>query len=626
MDASILDRLIRPLPCLALLAASCGGGSSDESTPLIRFEETTQEAHIDFTGLTWGLAWGDGNADGRPDLWSSNHGSDPHLYMNVGEGRFARIRKPYLTPTPGDSHGVAWGDFDGDGDEDLLELTGAQRGVGTGMNHLYVNEDKTLVDGAAELGLGYELGRGRTPLWLDWDRDGALDVLIANADREEAPTALFLQRGGTFEIATVPFGEEQAYFAQLVPFGEGERPHVFVHAHRFPQAVYDLSTDPPTEVREKLGLERSWATEDVVFADFDGDGRTDFFVAKGWLGCELFQVDEHLVKAKIVVRNDVRGLTLRCEGPLDVHVRPFYRDWWPGSTVSIGAEGKVPESNRFTATRTEAAGKWDESMTEGFDKRFFVLHDPDTNLWHLLMHSGIDEGSVAIRSEAPITDVEPVGFTNSEPPLDGLVCYREGRYVDVADRAGFLPTNSLAAAAGDFDNDMDVDLYVLRTWATRGTPNLVYENLGDGTFRALVDGAGAGGALVGTSDTCAVADYDGDGHLDIAVANGREISTDGGPLQLFRNRGTRNHWLRIELAGTRSNPEGLGALVTVEAGGVRQTRMRGNVMHRGAQDERTLHFGLGPNTVADRVRVEWPAGGETLLENVPADRCIDVTE
>jgi len=616
------------------VAALTGCGSGSESVTLaferkpvtLAFEEVTEEAGLDTVSLSWGLAWGDGNGDGAPDLWSSNHGSEAHAYLNRKDGRFARVRRPHLRPSRGDSHGAAWADFDGDGDEDLLELVGAQRGVGTGTNHFYVNHDGHLTDRAEELGLAFPLGRGRMPLWFDWNRDGELDVLLTHSEREEVPNTLFLQRSGRFERADVPFGTRSSMFAQLVPFGERARPHLFVHGYDFPQLVYDLSVDPPADVTESLDLPFAGSAEDVVFADFDGDGRTDYFVAKGWLGNEIRKLGDHEMRAKLVTRDDVRGVSFICDGPLEVRTRPDFSDWWPASSVAIEASGKSPETNPFEVDAASARGTWSDDMTAGKERGLFLLHNPETGRWSMRMLGGWDEGTIEFRSEAVISDPRPIGWEKYEPPYDALVMWRDGVYVDVARENGIERTNSQAAAAGDFDNDMDVDLYVLISYATENRPNILYENLGDGTFRIHRDGSGASGVLTGVSDTCAVADYDGDGYLDLAIGNGREIGADGGPLQLFRNLGLENHWLRLDLRGTRSNPDAIGACVRLLAGGVEQVRIVGDVMHRGAQDERTVHFGLGSNEVAARVHILWPSGAETVLESVAADQRLEVVE
>ena len=96
-----------------------------------------------------------------------------------------------------DMHGAAWADFDNDGDQDLFVEVGANYGMGEGANEFLVNTNGNLADKAVDYGLDYALGRGRTPLWLDWDNDGRLDILMSNEERPDgaAPTALFRRLG-----------------------------------------------------------------------------------------------------------------------------------------------------------------------------------------------------------------------------------------------------------------------------------------------------------------------------------------------------------------------------------------------------------------------------------------------
>ena len=93
-------------------------------------------------------------------------------------------------------------------------------------------------------------------------------------------------------------------------------------------------------------------------------------------------------------------------------------------------------------------------------------------------------------------------------------------------------------AAGDFDNDMDVDIYVVRSWASANVPNRLYTNLGDGRFRKSLDTDEVSGVRMGRGQSAAVADYDKDGYLDLFVTNGRaEYPFSEGPDQLLRTLG-----------------------------------------------------------------------------------------
>ncbi len=619
-----------PLPALILALNGLGGTrcSPAEEPAALAFEDVTAKAGIAYDGNTWGIAWGDGNGDGWPDLWSSNHGNEAHYYVNRRDGTFARDTK--IPRLPGDTHGVAWADFDADGDQDLLELTGAQRGHGQGASRLFVNTGAVFSEEARAFGLEMPLLRGRAPVWLDWNLDGALDVILLGAKRDEAGSAVHLRRGERFVLdPTVVLGREQAMFAQLTSLGGPDERHLIVHGFAYPQSVHALARSGAVDVTGALGLPKVDAAEDVAFGDFDGDLRTDFFVARGTTGTELARIaDDHWI-VKLVSPGGVRGLSFRCAGALAISVEPVSSEWWSAEHVHLGADGRPPAALPFTLEAEEASGAWSDELGAGAEKGVFVLAEPGSATWSVRLRGAKHEQvTLVLRAQgAALGEPSWIGFVPPKNPVPDQLWLRRGDGFEEAwSDSGLAPTNSLAAAAADLDNDMDLDLFVLCSGSISNLPDELYENLGQGRFRRVPGAGGAAGGAAGVSDAVAVADYDHDGFLDLLVANGRDIGPGTqGPLQLFRNRGNANHWLRVELAGTRSSAEAIGARVLVEAGGVGQVRHLGTQVHRGAQDERTLHFGLGRHERA-RVEVRWPQGGITTLDDVACDRTLRVVE
>jgi hypothetical protein len=119
-----------------------------------------------------------------------------------------------------------------------------------------------------------------------------------------------------------------------------------------------------------------------------------------------------------------------------------------------------------------------------------------------------------------------------------------------------------------------------------------------------------------------VADYDRDGFLDLLVTNGLNMRPVyvGGPKQLFRNRGGNgNHWIQLDLVGTKVNRDGVGSKIRISSGGITQYRERNGGYHRWSQNFSRIHAGLAGNTRAD-VTVEWPDGSSTYYADLQADR------
>ena len=120
----------------------------------------------------------------------------------------------------------------------------------------------------------------------------------------------------------------------------------------------------------------------------------------------------------------------------------------------------------------------------------------------------------------------------------------------------------------------------------------------------------------------AYADIDNDGFLDVLV------TTNAGPAYLFHNEGGANHSLRLRLVGTRSNRDGIGAVVHVTSGNNqdKQWKMLRSGSSYLSQSELVLTFGLGAQTKADSVEIQWPSGQVDKLSNVNAGQTVTIEE
>jgi hypothetical protein len=185
--------------------------------------------------------------------------------------------------------------------------------------------------------------------------------------------------------------------------------------------------------------------------------------------------------------------------------------------------------------------------------------------------------------------------------------------------------------AADLDNDMDLDVFLGCRAGASNIEDVVFENLGNGTFRkVLAHGAeGLLGAAItdkaGSTESVVSADYDVDGFVDVFVTNGLNLvpQRTGGQAQLFRNLGKTlhadpPHWLEIDLSGVASNRDGVGAKVYVTAGGVTQYREQNGGYHRWSQNHSRIHVGLAGNTTAN-VKIVWPSGTIDTYPAVAAD-------
>ncbi|MDH4035914.1 MAG: FG-GAP-like repeat-containing protein [Candidatus Krumholzibacteria bacterium] len=173
----------------------------------------------------------------------------------------------------------------------------------------------------------------------------------------------------------------------------------------------------------------------------------------------------------------------------------------------------------------------------------------------------------------------------------------------------------------DYDNDMDLDLYVVN-WdfvpGASSAKNQLFRNNGDGSFTNVTDAAGVGDT--GPGYGLALGDYNNDGFVDMFVSNNRAQSV------LYRAVPTNASWLKVKTQGTQSNRDGIGARVTVVAGGVTQFRDVSGGESYLCQPSLEVEFGLGGFTTATRVDVRWPSGVLDRYENVAGRQTLLVVE
>jgi hypothetical protein len=191
--------------------------------------------------------------------------------------------------------------------------------------------------------------------------------------------------------------------------------------------------------------------------------------------------------------------------------------------------------------------------------------------------------------------------------------------------AGYSPT------IADFDNDGWKDIFVTRGHVQSlesssarikvEQPNTIFANLGRAGFRALTAEAGLTAQPPRRHRGSAVGDLNRDGRLDVVV------SAISAPAEIWENDSPGgNHWLELELEGTRSNRDGIGARINVAAAGKVQYNHVSFVVGYASSSAGPVHFGLGRSESADLVEIRWPSGIVQELKNVAADRVVKVKE
>jgi hypothetical protein len=624
---------------LAAVAAITGLSGIGSVSAAIQFDEVSATAGMLRAGESFGAAWGDLNGDGFPDLAVPNHRGRPNLYVNRGDGSFVNMGNQVRTWTQdptADTHGATWMDADNDGDQDLLVSVGSAN-----PSQLLINEFGELVDRSAERGLRYDKKvTVRLPVWLDYNADTWPDLLMVN-HRSTAP--IFAQTAGGFHLTNDAVGMTCAkfHYAQLYDVNGDNRLDLLCSrkdssgGNRFPLIAYDTGHLPFRDITgQTLPIPKAL---DTAIADFDGDLREDIFAVRGILRPSGVGQQGRVVEA--LLTGGAKGFQLTSAGrvSVDIHWNRSESDAQKAN-IKIGAGGFKPSGTTFSLDPNSAEVVGAPSYTSSELPLITIGYDATRHEWTFNNISGrtFSNAYFIVRSDAAITALRGVGLWPSDGDTAPFLLLNESLGpVDRTRNAGLaIALSCISTVAGDFDNDMDVDIYAACRSGPRNIANVVFENRGHGRFVALSDigdGAGPVGLAVtggaGTADTVVAADYDVDGFLDLYVSNGFNMRplNSGGPETLLRNRGNDNHWMEIDLVATHSMRDALGARVFVTAGGVTQLRTANGSYHRWAQDSKRLHFGLADNTRAD-VEVRWPSGAVSTFTDVTADNVYRIRE
>jgi hypothetical protein len=210
-----------------------------------------------------------------------------------------------------------------------------------------------------------------------------------------------------------------------------------------------------------------------------------------------------------------------------------------------------------------------------------------------------------------------------------------GLFVDEAPRSEVGHATLLTLGFGcfffDYDNDGWQDIFVadghiedqietVQKRVSYAEPPHLFRNLGNRKFEEVTNKVGAAFAAPKVARGAAFSDINNDGALDVLV------TTNGGPAHLYLNQGGSNRSLRVKLVGTKSNRDGIGAVVRVNSGSDKQWLTMKSGSSYLSQSELVLTFGMGSKAKADTVEIDWPSGQVDKLSDVAAGQTITVQE
>jgi hypothetical protein len=564
---------------------AAGSASLDDGAPDARFgftlEESADALGVDFehqaptfdarlahimpqvASMGAAVSVADYDRDGWQDFYVTNSGEGTlnRLYRNQGNDTFADVAgevglADVNRDDAGVSMGAGWGDYDNDGWEDLLLYR-------FGRPELFRNEEgRRFVPVGEAAGLPRHVNAG-TATWLDYDRDGLLDLFIAGY----WPDGVDLWR-----LETTRIMPESFEYAR-----NGGRSYLLRNAGdgRF------------EDVTEAMGVMSTRWTLAVVAADLSDDGYQDLFLANDYGVSELF------------VNRGGRGFEEAGERT------GVGRSPKSGMNAALG---DVFNDGRLAIYKTNISEPG--QLVQGND-----LWIPSAAVGGALEYEDL-ASSLGVRLGGWSWGAQ-FGDLNNDGALD---LYLANGYVSSGERSSYWYDFSEiavghSAIVADAANWPAMDGRSLsgyqrsRVW------------LSDGVSR-LNDVA----AVVGVDDmfdgrAVALADLGNRGALDVLVANQK------GPLLVYRNHvDPDRHWIQFELEGTTSNRSAIGARVVLHWNGRRQAQVVTAASGFAAQNQRRLHYGLGEAAQVERAVITWPSGREQTIDRPAIDMLHRVSE
>ena len=484
--------------------------------------------------------------------------------------------------------GLCWVDADGDGWLDLFVVNGfAQQDRGAWLkrgglptSRLFHNEGGRFTDVTDESGDAGLAVRGQGCVAADLDRDGDTDLFVTTAERN---VLLWNDGDGTFSDG-------------------GETAGVDAFGWHAGAAVGDVDGDgwPDLVVAGYVDLNKPIASATLGFPNTHEGRRDLLYLSNGRAGRRVtfreVGLEAGLEAARFEYGLGVVFSDLDRDGDLDVYLandtnpnRLYENVPWPG-----GADADPAGLGFRFEERAASAGVADPHSGMGI-----AVADYD----------GDGRGDLFVTNARR----QPHAVYRSLPPDE-----TEPSFADVRDDLGphFAGSTGWGVAWADFDLDTDLDLYLanggipVTSLAADADNSQLFENLGGGRFREATRAAGLLGVDPSVGRGSAVADFDNDGDLDVALVS------LGGALQLLENTSTAGNWLELELDGSHPGAE---ATVVLPGGLTLRREAQAGGSFLSSEDPR-LHFGLGPASQVRSVVVRWPGGGETRLTDVEVNR------
>jgi hypothetical protein len=490
--------------------------------------------------------------------------------------------------------------------------------------------------------------------WIDYDQDGLMDLYFvqsAATDIYKPPSplrsALYHNNGdGTFTDVTEKAGVGgKDHYGQGVAVGDYDNdgfPDMYVTGYGRAILYHNNGDGTFTDVTAKSGVadEGGWSTSAGWF-DYDKDGYLDLVVTNyiDWSPKNNMWCGERRPGYRSYCHpGNYKGQRIK-----------LYHNNHDGTFTDVSEASGVgkPEAKGMGVVLADFNNDgWpDIAIANDSWPNFLFINKHDGTFEDVSLVSGLaasEDGRYEAGMGIDAADLDGDGWqdvyiTHLDFELNRLYHNnQDGTFTDDTFRSGIGNKAFLLSGVSmkflDYDNDGWTDILQLNgsmldnvqlyhSEVTYKEPLLMYGNLGKGQFEKVSESLGPDFMRPIVGRGLATADFDNDGGIDI-VTNNR-----GDYPSLLRNDGaTANHWLTVQLIGTKSNRDGTGSSLKLTSEGFVMTEQaKGGMSYMSASDPR-IHFGLGKRTSIASLEITWPSGKVDRLTNVPIDQIIAVKE